>query len=254
MNEANQITQTTRLFGFIAEAAQQNRFSVTLNRRFKNAGDDAMMIPMNIRPDDFHYTVANMKQSHLKGAVFGFEYQVQAMELLDGASALCERAGLCDTVTVENGMLFGELLFPEALKKTAERAGANKVALIGHTPLAGAFGIVFEGMEVAFYDEWIEGLMALQERIGRPIDINRLAPGMQVDLSAYDMLIDLSGGDADLSMVTALPALNVEMSTAQEHSALQRRCSELGSAYSGYDTLLDDLTASAYTFVTARPS
>ena len=64
MNEANQITQTTRLYGFIAEAAQQNRFAVTLNKRFKSAGDDAMMIPMNIRPDDLHYTVANMKRNN----------------------------------------------------------------------------------------------------------------------------------------------------------------------------------------------
>jgi len=246
MNEANQITQTTRLYGFIAEAAQQNRFAVTLNKRFKSAGDDAMMIPMNIRPDDLHYTVANMKQSHLNGAVIGTEYQTEVMELLDGASALCEQAGLCDVVRVENGMLYGELLFPVALKEMAERAGVRKIALIGHAPQAGAVGIALEGMEVAFFDEWIEGLMALQERIGRPIDINRLAPGMEVDLAGFDMVMDLSNGEADLSMIAALPKLNVDWRTAQESSPLRQRCTELGRAYSGYDALLDDLTGAVY--------
>ena len=131
MNEANQITQATKLYGFIAEEAQQNRFAVTLNKRFKAAGDDAMMIPMNIRPDDFHFTLSNMKQSHVNGAVIGAEYQEAALEIVDSASPLCEKAGLCDTVTLSEGRMHGELLLPSALKTAAEESRARKIALIG---------------------------------------------------------------------------------------------------------------------------
>jgi len=56
MNEHNGIGRQTSLYGFIAEEAQQNRLSVSMNRLFKAAGDDAMMIPMNIREDDFYFT------------------------------------------------------------------------------------------------------------------------------------------------------------------------------------------------------
>jgi shikimate 5-dehydrogenase len=249
MNEANQITNATKLFGFIAEEAQQNRFAVTLNKRFKTAGDDAMMIPMNIRPDDFYFTLSNMKQSHVRGAVIGFEYQGQALEVVDSASELCERCGICDTVTVNEGRMYGELLLPVALKAVADRSGASKIAVIGATPLAGAMAVLFKDKEVSLFDPWIEDLMTLQARLGIELDINRLAEGMAVDLSSYDLLIDLSEM-SDLSMVSALPMLNADLKQPRQPSALRQRCIELDSAYSGYESLLDIMTETVYTYLT----
>lgn len=249
MNEANTITNTTKLFGFIAEDAQQNRFSVTLNKRFKSAGDDAMMIPMNIRPDDFYFTLSNMKQSHVRGAVIGFEYQNQALEVVDSASALAETCGICDTVTVEAGRMHGELLLPVALKTMAQKCGASKIAVIGSTPMAGAMALLLKDKEVSLFDPWIEALMALQERMGIELDINRLAEGMQIDLSSYDMLIDLSQ-ISDLSMLQGLAPLNVDLKPPRQPSALRQRCIELDSAYSGYDSLLDIMTETVYTYLT----
>lgn len=248
MNEANQITQTTKLYGFIAEEAQQNRFAVTLNKRFKAEGDDAMMIPMNIRPDDFYFTLSNMKQSHVKGAVIGFEYQDQVLEIADSASSLCETCGIGDTVTVKEGRMHAELLLPTALAAMIERSAASKIAVIGATPLAGAMALLLSKKTVVFYDPWIEELMTLQERLGIELDINRLAEGMAVDLSGYDMVIDLSQM-RDLSMVTALPSLNVDLKQPRQPSALRQRCIELDRSYSGYEALLDLMTDTIYTYV-----
>ena len=249
MNEANQITQMTKLYGFIAEEAQQNRFAATLNKRFKAAGDDAMMIPMNIRPDDLHFTLSNMKQSHVNGAVIGFEYQAEALEVVDAASPLCEKAGICDTVRLVDGQMYGDLLLPSALKTLAQRSGVRKMALIGATPLSGAMVLLCEGTEVSVFDPWVEALMALQERLGTVMDINRLAEGMQVDLSGYDMVMDLSDL-SDLSMVRALPRLNVDLKPPRAPSALRQRCIELDAAYSGYESLLETLTETVYTYLT----
>ncbi|MHC3994253.1 hypothetical protein ACXWTF_05445 [Thiomicrolovo sp. ZZH C-3] len=249
MNEANQITQVTKLYGFIAEEAQQNRFAVTLNKRFKAGGDDAMMIPMNIRPDDFYFTLSNMKQSHVNGAVIASEYQEQVLEIVDAASELCERTGICDTVVVGNGQMHGELLLPVALKMMAEKSGVKRVALIGATPLAGALALILENMSVAMFDPWIEELMALQERLGTELDINRLAEGMDVDLSGYDMVIDLSEM-TELSMVSALAPLNVDLKQPRQPSALRQRCIELDAAYSGYESLLDIMTETVYNYLT----
>jgi len=249
MNEANQISNTTKLFGFTAEEAQQNRFAVTLNKRFKAAGDDAMMIPMNIRPDDFYFTLSNMKQSHVNGAVIGFEYQEQVLEIVDSASELCERTGVCDTVTVANGLMRGELLIPEALRTVVDRSGASKIAILGTTPFAGAMALLLQGCEVAMFDPWIEELMALQERLGTPLDINRLAEGMDADLSSFDLLIDLSAMD-DLSMVRGLPGLNIDLKQPRHPSALRQRCVALDAAYSGYESLLDAMTETVYNYLT----
>lgn len=248
MNEANQITSTTRLYGFIAEEAQQNRFAVTLNRLFKSEGDDAMMIPMNIRPDDFYFTLSNMKQSHVNGAVIGFEYQQEAMALLDAASALCEQSGICDTVRIVNGTMHGTLLMPEAVKAMIDACKAKKIAVIGTTPLAMAMTLLLRGYELGHYDAYVEALMRLQERAGFELDINRLAEGMAVDLGGFDLLLDLSEMD-DLSMVTALPPLNIDLKMPRKPSALRQRCVELGAAYNGYESLLDIMTKQFYTSV-----
>jgi len=53
MNEHNGIGRQTSLYGYIAEEAQQNRLSVSMNRLLKRADDDAMIIRMNIHEDDF---------------------------------------------------------------------------------------------------------------------------------------------------------------------------------------------------------
>lgn len=249
MNEANQITNQTKLYGFIAEEAQQNRFAVTLNKRFKAEGCDAMMIPMNIRPDDFYFTISNMKQSHVNGAVIGFEFQEQTLEIVDSASPECERIGICDTVTVNAGKMHGELLLPGALATLAERSGAERVAIIGATPFAGAVTHALQGKTVAMFDPWIESLMALQERLGITIDINRLAEGMEIDLSGYDMVMDFSDA-ASLSMISKLPRLNLDLKQPRQASALRQRCSEFGAAYTGYDSLLDTLTETIFTHVT----
>ena len=106
MNDDNRISQKTALFGFIGEYAQQNRFSAAMNRRFKEENDDAMCAPMNIRPNDFYFTIANMKKSQLKGAAIAQEYTHEVLELLDERSERVEKYGYCDIVTIRDNRLF----------------------------------------------------------------------------------------------------------------------------------------------------
>jgi len=210
MNESNSISNTTKLYGFIAEKAQQNRFSVTLNRRFKAAHDDAMMIPMNIREDDFYFTLSNMKRSHLSGAMIAEAYQPQLNELLDGMDTLVRQSGFCDFVHVTPEGLHGSAIAPEAILHLLASLHVKKVAIIGSSPLAAALALKLDAFELAFFDPYIESLMALGERVGREIDINRLAEGMTVDLSMYDALIDCSNIES-FDMLTAMPRVAVTL-------------------------------------------
>ncbi|MBV5349543.1 hypothetical protein JZU61_07865 [bacterium] len=120
MNNDNSITVETKLFGFIAENAHSNRFSVTVNKLFKANGVNAMAIPMNIRPDDVAFTISQMRSSKLNGALISSEYQEEVFGLLDSMSNTVEESGYCDFIRIENGKLFGELIVPTALEKFAE--------------------------------------------------------------------------------------------------------------------------------------
>jgi len=120
MNQENQITTQTLLYGFIAENAHSNRFSVMVNRLFKDNGINAMVIPMNIRPDDVTFTLSQMGNSKLNGALIATEYQEEALSLVDHASRLAHESGYCDFIRIVEGKLWGELITPSALEKFSD--------------------------------------------------------------------------------------------------------------------------------------
>lgn len=120
MNNDNSITVETALYGYIAEEAHSSRFSAIVNKMFKGNDVNAMMIPMNIRPDDVTFTISQMRSSKLHGAVISMEYQEEAYGLLDSASAASQEAGYCDFIRIIDGKLLGELIMPVALEKFAQ--------------------------------------------------------------------------------------------------------------------------------------
>lgn len=122
MNNDNAITVETKLYGYIAEEAHSNRFSAIVNTLFKENGVNAMVIPMNIRPDDAVFTISQMRSSKLNGAVISSEYQEVAFSLVESASSVAREEGYCDCIFIENGNLFGDLIMPRALEKFAERS------------------------------------------------------------------------------------------------------------------------------------
>ncbi|MGZ5208713.1 MAG: hypothetical protein ACXWB0_06815 [Sulfuricurvum sp.] len=128
MNLDNSISVETKLFGFIAENAHSNRFSVSVNKLFKANNVNAMVIPMNIRPDDLTFTISQMRYSKLNGAMIASEYQEEVLTLLDEGSADVKGSGYCDFIRIANGKLLGELITPGALEKFADTF-ENDIAL-----------------------------------------------------------------------------------------------------------------------------
>lgn len=122
MNNDNSITTATKLYGYIAENAHSSRFSVTLNKLYKENGMDAMMIPMNIRADDVTFTISQMRSSKLNGAMIASEYQEEAFGLVDEASSAAQELGYCDCIMIEDGRLIGDVITPRALDCYADRS------------------------------------------------------------------------------------------------------------------------------------
>jgi len=110
MNANDEIKNQTRLFGLIAEHASPNRLFVMLNKIIKENNSDAMMIPMNIREDDFYFTLSNMKKSHVNGAYIAPEYQEKAVELLDESDEFVQVYNKCDFVIRDGEKLIGTYL------------------------------------------------------------------------------------------------------------------------------------------------
>ena len=110
MNADDSISKRTTLFGLIAESASTNRLFVLVNKMMKSSEIDSMIIPMNIREDDFYFTLVNMKKSHVNGAYIAEEFQTSAVELLDSKEEEVAVYNRCDFVVREGEKLHGFLL------------------------------------------------------------------------------------------------------------------------------------------------
>jgi len=246
MNDNNQISKQTKLFGYIGEFAGVNRFSAVINKKFKTNGDDVMMIPMNIREDDLYFTVSNMKESHVNGAVISSEYVTEVLDLLDSSNSMVQRSGMCDIIYKEGKTLRGDIFSIRVLTEYLKDLRALKIAIIGTNHYAKAFSFLACGFNVSYFNDNLEELMTFTQEVDlNDADINRIAEGMSLDMSEYDALLDFSNFKS-LDMITALPEVSFDMKNSKQFSSLKQRAATLGSEYIGYEDMLDKLTEKAY--------
>ena len=209
MNDDNLIDNQSLLFGFLAEYAQQNRFSVTLNRYFKEHGDNGMCIPMNIRPDDIYFTVAGLREAKLNGVALGSEYVEGVMEQLNHKSAEVEACGFCDTIIVKDKELYGEVATGRAICAVLKEKGVSKLAILGSGKLAKSIlmHIQESGIkELVLLNDRIESCMTLMQAYtseleGISVDIDRAAENEEIDLSSFDAFINASPSAPKLSKI-----------------------------------------------------
>ncbi len=249
MNNANEISHHTMLYGFIGENAGQSSLCATMNKLFKANNKNAMMIPMNIREDDFYYTLVNMKKSHVNGALLAREYTKSVVEILDDASEIVKSSGVCDMVVRDGQKLFGDLVFPSALVSVLKKREVKKIALIGINGYAKAFSLAADGLEVSYFYDDLEALMQFVLQMQRQnADVNRIAEGMGVEFGGYDAVLDFSDFES-LDMVRSLGGLNLDMKGKKEPSVLKARAEELGVSYIGFDAMLEEMTQEIFRFL-----
>ncbi len=249
MNNGNEISHHTKLYGFIGEYTGQSSMSATLNKLFKAQNRDAMMIPMNIREDDFYFTVANMKKSHVNGALISNEYVKNVVDIVDEASEAVKRSGMCDILIRDEQRLIGDVLGVRVLANFLKDKGVKKVALIGVGSRAKAFSFFVNGFDVSYFYDDLERLMGFTKEMGiLNADINRMADCMNIDFSSYDAVVDFSDFNA-LNMATKLSNINVDMKQKKEFSPLKARANELGASYLGYDDMLNEISSAVFEFL-----
>jgi len=246
MNNENKISNETKLYGFIGEHAGASRFSAIINKKFKNDADDIMMIPMNIREDDLYFTLSNMKNSHVNGAIISSEYMNDIIDVLDESSQIVKRSGMCDIVFKENSSLRGDIFSIRVLTEYLKDIGVSKIAIIGTSPQAKAFSFLACGFKCSYFNENLEELMSFIEEVDiHDADLNRIANGMDIDMSNFDAVLDFSVMES-LSMITKLAKNNFDMKNLKQSSALKLRAKEINATYTSYDDMLEPLCDKVY--------
>jgi len=249
MNDKDELKNSSKAWGYIGEYAGVSRFSAIINKKFKENSVDAMMIPMNIREDDLFFTVSNMKKSKVDGAVISNEYVTNVVDILDSASSMVKRSGMCDIIFKEGETLRGDIFSTRVLTEHLKDLAVCKVAIIGTSHHAKAFSFLACGFNVSYFDENLEELMAFTQEVElRDADINRIAEGMGLDFSEFDIVLDFSNMNS-FSMIEKLPKYSMDMKNNKEFSALKKRALELNAEYISYDDIIDKLCQRAYSSI-----
>jgi len=246
MNEKDELKNSSKAFGFIGEHAGTSRFSAVLNKKFKDSNTDAMIFPMNIREDDLYFTVSNMKKSKVDGAVISNEYVSSIVDILDKASTMVKRSGMCDIIFKEGETLRGDIFGTRVLTEYLKDISVSKIAIIGTNHHAKALSFLACGFNISYYNDNLEELMAFTKEVElSDADINRIASGMSVDFSKFDIVLDFSNFN-NLDMIEKLPKFAMDMKNTKEFSVLKQRAKELNSDYISYDDIIEKFCDRAY--------
>ncbi|RUM62856.1 MAG: hypothetical protein DSZ04_06930 [Sulfurimonas sp.] len=246
MNDDNQISRVTKLFGFIGIEAGVSRFSAIMNKKFKSNDDDTMIIPMNIREDDLYFTVSNMKESQVNGAVISSEFVTNVVDILDNSSEMVKHSGMCDILYREGKTLRGDIFSVRVLSEHLKDMMVSKIAIIGTNHYSKAFSLLACGFNISYFNDSLEELMVFTQELElKDVDINRIASDISVDFSSFDLVLDFSDFES-LGMIEKLPKLSMDMKNDKQFSILKKRAFELNAEYVSYDGIIDKLTAAAY--------
>ena len=190
-----------------------------MNKNFKANQIDAMMIPMNIRSDDFYFTLVNMKKSHVNGALISSEFTTAMLEIVDDSSSAVKKCGLCDFVVRNGDKLYGDIVIIPSLINFLKQQGVKKVALIGTNSLAKAFVFFAKELDISYFFDNLEELAEFCSQMDiAQADINRIASGTSANFEAYDAVIDF----ADLgALITTAALICVDLKLKKEYSPLR---------------------------------
>jgi len=245
MNDDNRVNAQTLLFGFLSEYAQQNRFSTTLNKKLKEEGVDAMCVPMNIRPDDFYFTVSGLRNAQLTGVAIGNDFRHEVLELLDGKSEEVSACGFCDILSVKDGKLYGEVMVGKAIAAVLNDKGVKSLALYGSGALAKSVVMHLDGSgveKVVLFNDRIESCMELMQSVPLQeieVDIERCNAEIEADFSGCDAALNSANQTALFSPVKSAGLMIDLCDKASPFRDVADK------EYMGYNELLDYINETA---------
>jgi shikimate dehydrogenase len=131
------IDGSTRLFAIIGDPITQVKSPEKLNPRFAALGMNAVLIPVNVKPDSFDETVRGlMAVGNLDGIIITVPYKNRILPLLDHVLPMAAKVGAANAMRREadstwSGEMFDGTGMVRGLREAAIQLEGRKVQLIG---------------------------------------------------------------------------------------------------------------------------
>jgi len=183
------IRGTTTLIAHLGYPTEAFKAPMIYNPWFEQAGIDAVVMPMGVKPDDYAEVLAGLfKLTNIRGALITMPHKVSTLALLDAYTPAVEIAGACNAILRRaDGSLLGDMFdgagfVRGVLRKGLQLAGARAL-VVGSGGVGSAIAASLAAAGVAamgLYDSHPASAEALGARLRKHY------PALQVDIGSRD--------------------------------------------------------------------
>jgi shikimate dehydrogenase len=196
--EAAMIRGSTTLIAHLGYPTEAFKAPMIYNPWFEQAGIDAVVMPMGVRPEDYAQVLAGLfKLTNIRGALITMPHKVSTLALLDAYTPAVEIAGACNAVLRRaDGSLLGDMFdgagfVRGVLRKGLPLAGA-RVLVVGSGGVGSAIAASLAAAGVAaigLYDVYPASAEALGARLRKHYPALQVAIGGK-DPAGYGLVVN----------------------------------------------------------------
>lgn len=215
------IRGSTRLYAIIGNPIVQVKSPEILNPRFAAAGMDAVLVPVNVRPERFEETVSGlMAIGNLDGIIATVPYKARIMPFIDNVLPAAAVVGAANALRREaagrwSGNMFDGLGLVRGLSEAPVAPEGRKIMLVGAGGVGSAIAVALAdagAATITIFDIDAAKAEALARRVAAafPACVVRAGP---VELPGHDTLVNATpiGMAPEDSLPMALDGLGPEI-------------------------------------------
>ncbi|SFC12749.1 shikimate dehydrogenase [Polaromonas sp. OV174] len=192
------IRGTTTLIAHLGYPTEAFKAPMIYNPWFEQAGIDAVVMPMGVKPEDYAQVLKNLfKLTNIRGALITMPHKVTTLALLDECTPAVEIAGACNAILRRpDGSLLGDMFdgagfVRGVLRKGRQLAGARALVVgSGGVGSAIAASLAAAGVNaMGLYDLHPASADALAVRLGKHYPSLQVSTGSK-DPAGYDLVVN----------------------------------------------------------------
>jgi shikimate dehydrogenase len=253
------IRGTTTLIAHIGYPTEAFKAPMIYNPYFEQAGIDAVVVPMGVKPDDYPEVLRNLfKLTNIRGALITMPHKVTTTALMDEVTPTAKVAGACNAVLRRaDGTLLGDMFDGAGFVRGIQRKGCELVgarALVvgcGGVGSAIAASLAAAGIAaIGLFDANAASADGLADRLRRHYPALQVVTGSN-DPAGYDLVVNgtpmgMKEGDPmpmDVSQIAPSTFVG-EVVMKQEMTAFLRAAQARGCRFQvGTDMLFEQIPA-----------
>lgn len=149
------IRGSTTLIAHLGYPTEAFKAPMIYNPWFEQAGIDAVVMPMGVRPEDYAQVLAGLfKLTNIRGALITMPHKVSTVGLIDEVTATVRVAGACNAVKrLADGRLVGDMFDGAGFVRGVQRKGfdlsAKRALVVGTGGVGSAIAASLAGAGVA---------------------------------------------------------------------------------------------------------